>query len=123
MKADLLITNIGQLVTCSSMGVAKRRSQMLDVGLINYAAIAIVNGKILAAGPTSELEREYEAEQTIDAKGAVVCPGLVDPHTHIVFAGNRLDEFELKIQGADYLKILGSGAGILSTVRQTRSAT
>jgi imidazolonepropionase len=58
----------------------------------------------------------------IDAKGKVVCPAFVDPHTHIVFAGNRLNEFELKIQGADYLEILKNGGGIISTVKQTRAA-
>jgi imidazolonepropionase len=59
----------------------------------------------------------------IDAEGRVVCPGFVDPHTHIVYAGDRLNEFELKIKGADYLEILTSGGGIISTVRRTREAS
>ena len=64
-----------------------------------------------------------KAEQIIDANQKVVCPAFVECHTHIVFAGNRFDEFELKIKGADYLEILQSGGGILSTVRQTREAS
>ncbi|MEO8042706.1 MAG: imidazolonepropionase, partial [Acidobacteriota bacterium] len=66
---------------------------------------------------------EFEATETIDAGGRVVCPGFVDPHTHIIFAGDRLDEFELKISGADYLEILKGGGGIISTVRSTRAAS
>src|SRR4051795_5154011 len=117
MKADLLITNIGQLVTCSSGGTAKRRSEMLDVGLVNDAAIAIADGKILAIGKSGDIENTYEAARTADAKGAVISPGFVDPHTHIIFSGDRLDEFELKIKGADYLEILAAGGGIISTVK------
>ena len=72
---------------------------------------------------TGEIFREYEAGEQFDANGKVVCPGFIDPHTHIVFAGDRLNEFELKIKGADYLEILAGGGGIISTVRQTRLAS
>jgi imidazolonepropionase len=67
--------------------------------------------------------RDFEADEVIDAIGKVVCPAFVDPHTHIVFAGDRLNEFELKIKGADYLEILAAGGGIISTVEQTRAAS
>ena len=96
---------------------------MRDVGLITNGAVAVAAGRIAAVGTTTEILREFEAENTIDAKGMVVCPGFVDPHTHIVFAGDRLDEFELKIKGAEYLEILENGGGIISTVRQTRDAS
>jgi imidazolonepropionase len=66
---------------------------------------------------------KYSAGEVIDVDGKVVCPGFVDPHTHIVYAGDRLDEFELKIKGADYLEILAAGGGILSTVQRTREAS
>jgi imidazolonepropionase len=66
--------------------------------------------------------RYFEAEKFLDANQKVVFPAFVESHTHIVFAGNRFDEFELKIKGADYLEILNNGGGILSTVRQTREA-
>src|SRR5258705_2938520 len=122
MKVDLLISNIGQLVTCAS-SIPKRGRTMLDVGLIENGAVAANDGKIHAVGKIEDLARDYEAEDHIDAEGKVVCPGFVDPHTHIVFAGDRLSEFELKIKGADYLEILENGGGIISTVRTKPKAS
>lgn len=121
MKADLTITNIGQLITCASPG-PKRAAGMRDVGIIENAAVAITDGRFSAVGPTAEIEARFSSREVIDAKGRVVSPGFVDPHTHIVFAGDRLDEFELKIQGAEYLEILKRGGGIISTVRSTRAS-
>lgn len=123
MQADLVIRNIGQLVTCASPGGPKRGGAMRDVGLIENGAVTIADGKIMAVGMSDVIVREYDSDTVIDAGGRVVCPGFVDPHTHIVFAGDRLDEFELKIKGADYLEILASGGGIISTVGKTREAS
>jgi imidazolonepropionase len=123
VKLDLVVHNIGQLVTCRSDGKPKRRAAMCDVGIIEDAAIAIADGKVVGVGRSGEILSEYSFDSDIDAGGKVVCPGFVDPHTHIVYAGDRLDEFELKIKGADYLEILEKGGGIVSTVRKTREAT
>ena len=123
MQVDLIITNITQLVTCASPGGPKRGDQMREVGAIRGGAVAIANGKIVGVGSTESIAHEFESANVIDARGQVVCPGFVDPHTHIVFAGTRLDEFELKIKGADYLEILAGGGGIISTVRKTREAS
>lgn len=123
MKADLVIVNIGQLVTCASGGGPKRGLEMRDVGVIENGAIAIADGKFIGVGKEEVVLGDFSADEVIDAGGKVVCPGFVDPHTHIVFAGDRLDEFELKIQGADYLEILANGGGIISTVRKTRTAS
>lgn len=123
MNADILITNIGQLVTCSSGGKPKRGVEMRDVGLIENGAIAIADGKFIGVGKKEVILAEFSSAETIDAEDKVVCPGFVDPHTHIVFAGDRLDEFEPKITGAEYLEILASGGGIISTVRKTRDAS
>jgi imidazolonepropionase len=95
---------------------------MQDVGIIENGALAVSGGVIAAVGRSDEILRDHGAAEAIDARGRVVCPGFVDPHTHIVFAGNRLDEFELKIRGAEYLEILAGGGGIVSTVRHTREA-
>lgn len=123
MNADLIIHNAGQLVTCASAGRPKRGPEMRDVGIIENGAVAIVDGKIAAVGKSEAILNDYSADDSIDADGKVVCSGFVDPHTHIVFAGDRLNEFELKIQGADYLEILANGGGIISTVRHTREAS
>ena len=123
MKADLIIANIGQLLTCASPEGPKRGAEMRDAGIIENAAVVVSDGRFVAVGASDQITGEFLAENVVDAKGHVVCPGFVDPHTHIVYAGNRLDEFELKIRGADYLNILGAGGGILSTVRSTRDAT
>lgn len=122
MKADLIIHNAGQLVTCASNGKPKRNAEMSNVGIIENGAVAVADEKIVAVGESVEILREFESENTIDAQGKVVAPGFVECHTHIVYAGNRLNEFELKIKGADYMEILQAGGGILSTVRQTREA-
>lgn len=123
MKADLIIHNARQLLTCAANGKPKRKTEMQALGIIENGAVAVLDGKIAAVGASDEILREYESENTIDASGKTVSPGFVECHTHVVFAGNRLNEFELKIKGADYLEILQSGGGILSTVRQTREAS
>ncbi len=122
MEADVIIHNAGQLITCASGGKPKRLAGMRDVGIVENGSIAVAEGKIIGVGKSNEIRQRFSSENIIDAKGKVVCPAFVDPHTHIVFAGNRLDEFELKIKGADYLEILENGGGIISTVRQTREA-
>ena len=96
---------------------------MADVGAINDGAVAITNGKIVAAGSSNDILNGYNAKQVVDAEGRVIMPGFVDPHTHIVYAGDRLNEFELKIKGADYLEILTNGGGIISSVLNTRAAS
>lgn len=121
-RVDLIVFNAGQLVTCASDG-PKRRADMRDVGIIENGSVAISGGKIVGVGTTDEIYRGFDAVEYFDAGGKVVCPGFVDPHTHIVFAGDRLNEFELKIKGAEYLEILANGGGILSTVRATREAS
>jgi len=122
-QADLIVQHAGQLVTCASGGRAKRGAEMLDVRIIADGAVAIAGGRIIGVGTTDDILRDHDAVEYFDARGRVVIPGLVDPHTHVVFAGNRLAEFELKIKGAEYLEILASGGGIISTVRQTRAAS
>jgi len=122
MKADLIIHNAAQLVTCASDGKPKRRAAMQSIGIIEDGALAVAGEKIVAVGKSDEILRAYESENAIDARGKIVAPGFVECHTHVVFAGNRLNEFELKIKGADYLEILANGGGILSTVNQTRAA-
>ena len=121
MKADLVISNIGQLVTCASGRKPEAwAAHDVDVGLSRMAALLLSRERSpRSAHRTRSPQQLFLPTQSIDAGGKVVCPGFVDPHTHIVWAGDRLDEFELKIKGADYLEILAAGGGILSTVSKT----
>ena len=122
MQADLLIHDAAQLLTLSSPGSPKRGAAMRELGIIAGGAVAIRDGLIVETGPSDQLARETRAEHTIDASGSVVMPGFVDPHTHLVWAGARADEFEMRVGGATYMEIMASGGGIMSTVRETRAA-
>jgi imidazolonepropionase len=123
MVVDLLIQNAAQLVTCASPGGPKRQEAMSDVGLIVDGAVAVADGKIVAVGLSTEVCADHSARKTIDASGKVVCPGFVDPHTHVVFAGDRVAEFELRLKGASYMEIMAAGGGIVSTMSAVRGAT
>jgi len=123
LPADLLIYNAKQLLTCAGNGQPKRGAAMTDVGLIENGAMVIRNEKIIAVGATADLRALYSAELEINADGKIVCPGFVDPHTHVVYAGDRINEFEMRIQGATYLEIMAAGGGIVNTMRAVRAAT
>jgi len=101
-----------------------RGKNLGDTGEIKNGAAALGGGKILDTGTTEEiLKRHPEVSNRIDACGKLVIPGFVDSHTHTVYAGNRTQEFGLRLKGATYLEILASGGGILSTVKATREAS
>lgn len=122
VDADLLIHSAAQVVTCVA-DAPKRGAAMQDVGLISDGAVAVKDGRILAVGPTESIRERYSAGQTINASGQIVCPGFVDPHTHVVYAGDRIGEFEQRIRRATYLEIMAAGGGIVSTMRATRQAS
>ena len=122
MRVDLLIIHAGQLLTLT--GPAPRRGAgMSDLGLVPDGAVAIRDGRIVATGPTAAITDAYEAGAVLDADGRVAMPAFVDPHTHVLYAGDRIDEFERRLQGATYQEIMAAGGGIMSTVRATRAAT
>jgi imidazolonepropionase len=123
---DLLIHNIGLLVTMRGDTKPRTGSKMSDVGAIEKGAVAVRNGKIFAVGREEEVRTQIAdmpIVQEVDAKGRLVTPGLVDPHTHLVHGGSRENELALKLKGVPYLDILAQGGGILSTVKATRQAT
>lgn len=122
IAVDILIHSAAQLVTCAGP-VPKRGAALADAGLIPNGAVAASDGLIVAVGSTADLRADYVARETIDATGKIVCPGFVDAHTHVVYAGNRAAEFELRIRGISYMEILQAGGGILNTVRATRAAS
>jgi len=127
-EATTIIQNIGQLVTVHSPGhVGPRGGQLMsDLGIIEHGAIAFSGPRIIAVDQANRLlKRVKQTRQTrvIDAEGRLVTPGLVDPHSHPVFAGNRANEFEMRLAGKSYLDIASAGGGIKSTVRETRKAS
>lgn len=123
-KVDLIIEKANELVTLQGGSVSPLKGEsMRNLGIINDGAIAIKDEKIIAVGKTDEIRERYTAENVINAEGKLVTPGFVDSHTHLVFAGSREDEFEMKLKGASYLEILRKGGGILRTVAETRKAS
>lgn len=121
---DLIIEKASELAT--PYGGSKKLlvgRQMRRLKVIKDAAVAVKAGKIVAVGKSSILRSRFSAEQVVDARGKTLVPGFVDSHTHLVFAGSREDEFELRLQGADYMEIHSKGGGILKTVRETRRAS
>jgi imidazolonepropionase len=123
-EVDLLIENAGEVVTLQ--GESRKPilgEQMKNLGIIKDGSVAVNEGNIVAAGKTREIKGKFEGKETVDADGKLVMPGFVDPHTHLVFAGSREEEFEMRIQGSTYMEILEKGGGILKTVRETRKAS
>jgi imidazolonepropionase len=120
MKAEILITGISQLVTAEGAG-PKHGQAMRELKIVEQAAIAISAGVIVWRGKESEWKGEAEA--IVDADGRAIVPGLVDPHTHAVWAGNRLGDFEARTSGSTYEEILAAGGGIRTTIRATAAAS
>lgn len=101
------------------------KGEMSDLGMVRDGAVHVQDGRIAAVGPTDELVKDNGARgvDVVDASGKTVLPGLVDPHTHVVFAGSREFEFEMKLRRMSYMDILREGGGILRTMRDTRAAS
>ncbi len=128
IEASIVIRNIGQLVTVSQQPVAGAHGPLQ---MIANAALAVHRGRIVWIGLDDEAEPMFQHQtggvQTeisiVDAQGAVVTPGLVDSHTHLVFAGDRAEEFHLRRSGVSYGELLAQGRGILTTMQATRAAS
>jgi len=117
----MLIHRIAQLVTVK--GGAQRGNRLGELGIISHGAVVYRAGRILAVGTEEEMLAAFPEEPRFDAGGRAVVPGLVDPHTHLLWAGERAAEFEMRLKGKTYLEILQAGGGILNTVRATRRAS
>ncbi len=119
---DLLIHSARELLTVAGPGPRSGPSQG-DLAIVENGAVAVSGERIAAVGMTDEILRMKEATtRIVDASGCVILPGFVDAHTHMVFAGDRANEFELRLRGASYIEIMQAGGGIMSTVRATRAA-
>lgn len=124
-KATLLIKNIGQLVTMAGP-VPRVGQEMRELGLLSDAGVAVSGNEILATGKSDRIEGKAplaEGCTVLDARGGVVTPGLVDPHTHPVFSMTREAEFEMRTEGKTYVEIAEAGGGIRASVRDLRETS
>jgi imidazolonepropionase len=123
MPGSTAVVNIGQLVTLAGPSRPRAGAELRELGLIADGALLVEDGRIAATGTYAELRSRMPPNANIiDAEQRCVTPGFIDAHTHLVFAGNRADEFEQRIAGATYQQIAAAGGGILRTVRLTRAA-
>ncbi|MGQ9593229.1 MAG: imidazolonepropionase [Anaerolineae bacterium] len=121
-EADLILKHAAQLLTLAGPPGPRRGRDMDNLGLIEDGALIAKDGHVVWVGPTRDLP-DTSAREVLDATGKVVLPGFVDAHTHLVWAGDRADEFAMRLQGATYLEVQAAGGGILRTVRATRAAS
>ena len=117
--ADIFIKNANELITLKGPNNPRTKKQMGNLSIIQKGSLAVRDGKIIETGKNLK----YKAEKMIDASGKIVMPGFVDPHTHVVFAGSREFELDMKLKGLSYMDILKKDGGIFYTVNETRKAT
>lgn len=122
VTADFLIEHASAIVTCDGPAPRRGRDQG-DIGLLHNAVIAARDGTIVYVGEAAGAVQLESDAVRIDASGCVVVPGFVDPHTHLVYAGDRRRELQRRLSGTTYAEIAAEGGGILSTVAATRAAT
>jgi imidazolonepropionase len=118
---SLAVLHASQVVTLMGPKRPRVRAEISELGIIRDGGMLIGDGKIDIVGPSDEIEKKAGDAQIVDAGGRVVLPGFVDAHTHLVFAGNRLDDFERRARGETYEQIAKAGGGIWSTVEKTRA--
>jgi imidazolonepropionase len=120
---SLAVLHASELVTLNGPKRPRFGAELSEVGIVRDGGMLVRDGKIEKVGPSDEVEKNVGDAEIVDARGRVVMPGFVDAHTHLVFAGNRLDDFERRARGESYQQIAKAGGGIWSTVEKTRAAS
>jgi imidazolonepropionase len=124
----IFIKHANQMITLKgSSQQPLTREKMSDLHIIEDGAVWVEDALIKATGKTADLEAQYQSRleeaEIIDASGKILLPGLVDPHTHLVYAGSREEEFNMRLNGATYMEIMNNGGGIHATTSMTRKAS
>lgn len=122
LVSTLALLHASQLVTLSGPKRPRIRKELSELGIVRGGGILIRDGKVELVGASDEIERKSKGGEIVDLNGRVALPGFVDAHTHLVFGGNRLDDFERRARGETYEQIARAGGGIWSTVEKTRAA-
>ena len=120
---SLAVLHATQLVTLVGPTRPRVGAEMAELSIICDGGMLIRDGKIDRVGPSNEIEKKSRGAEIVDGGGRVVLPGFVDAHTHLVFAGNRLDDFERRARGESYEQISAAGGGIWSTVQTPRAGS
>jgi imidazolonepropionase len=120
---SVAVLHASQLVTLAGPKRPRVGSEMSNLAIIRDGGILICDGVIAAIGSSKEIARKVRGSRIVDAGGRVILPGFIDAHTHLVFAGNRLEDFERRSRGETYEQIAAAGGGIWSTVKKTRAAS
>ncbi len=128
MTQKLFISNANQVVTMAGHSdKPAKKEAMSDITILEHGSIWIEDGKIVEVGTDAEMREKYQGQldsvTEIDASGKTVTPGLIDPHTHLVHAGTRENEYAMRLKGKTYMEIMESGGGIHATTRATQAAS
>ena len=121
--SSLAVLHASQLVALTGPKRPRVGPELSEFGIIRDGGMIVRHGKIERVGPSDEIEKHLGDAEIVDARERVVMPGFVDAHTHLLFAGNRLDDFERRARGETYQQIAKGGGGIWSTVDKTRAAS
>ena len=121
--SSLAVLHASELVTLSGPKRPRFGAELSEVGIVRDGGMLVRDGKIQKVGSSDEIKKNLGDAEIVDARGRVVMPGFVDAHTHLVFAGDRLDDFERRARGETYEQISKAGGGIWSTVEKTRAAS
>ena len=124
----IYLKNASELVTVAGHSEKPaKKEKMSDIGIIENGSVLAKDGVIIAVGTDATLQEQYAEEikqaEVVDATGKIVTPGLVDPHTHIVYAGTRENEYAMRLEGQTYMEIMNAGGGIHATTRATQTAS
>ena len=121
--SSIAVLHASQLVTLTGPKRPRIGAEMSELAIIRDGGMLVRDGEIVRVGASDEIEKNVRDAEIVDARGRVVMPGFVDAHTHLVFAGNRLDDFERRTRGETYEQIAKASGGIWSTVEKTRAAS